>query len=91
MIRGRALRAATSLLEEEVVAGRWQSWLDVSMMGQLNREIRPTLLLAILHAVLLVHSWAVVGRVAPEGDLERGEELVHAGQEGLWPGKRHSQ
>ena len=22
------------LLEEEVVAGRWQSWLDVSMIGQ---------------------------------------------------------
>ena len=46
---------------------------------------RRTLLLTVLDTVKLVHARPVVGRVAAERDLERGEELVHTGEQRLRP------
>lgn len=41
------------------------------------------LLLLVLERVELVDPRPEVGRIPTEGDLERGEELVHSGDEGL--------
>ena len=50
-----------------------------------RKPAKRTLLLTVLDGVELVDARAEVGRVTTEGDLERGQELVHTSQEGLWP------
>lgn len=44
---------------------------------------RLTLLLLVLERIHLVDTWAVVGGVATESDVERLQELVHTRQQSL--------
>lgn len=53
-----------------------------------KKATQRTFLLPILDAVHLVHARSEIGRVATEGDFERGQETIHTRQKRLRSTKR---
>ena len=66
------------------------SGLNVSHAGHYNARLFRNAFIKLcvyLNGVQLVNSWSEVVGVSPECDLQLCQELVHAGQQSLWPVK----